>query len=399
MTQMREVAAKFKQLFLDFLESEQSSGILLIVCTVMSLVLANSRFGVEYQHLWHTNIGFSFGNLHPQQSFLHLIDDGLMTVFFLLIGLEIEHEVYIGELSSLKSASLPLFAAIGGMAMPALIHHVLNLGYATQSGSGIPTATDIAFALGVLGLFGSRVPLSLKIFLTAFAIIDDLGAIIVIAVFYVSDFSFFNLSLALGIFGLLLILNRLKVLWLPFYLVPGLAMWYFMLQSGVHPTIVGVLLAFAIPFGGGSGNYPSYKLQHALHKPVAYLIMPLFAMANTGIPITAESLAQLASPNALGILAGLVLGKPLGIVLFSLLAVKLGLSQLPSDVCWKQIIGVGFLGGIGFTMSIFITLLAFNDPALILVSKLSILIGSLVAGVIGFLILQAATSDVKSLSR
>jgi len=236
------------------------------------------------------------------------------------------------------------------------------------------------------------VPLSLKIFLTALAIIDDLGAIIVIAVFYVRDFSLLNLALSLGIFAVLLVLNRLRVLWLPLYLVPGLAMWYFMLHSGVHPTIVGVLLAFAIPFGGGSADSPSYKLQHALHKPVAYLIMPLFALANTGIPISAESLAQLASPNAMGILAGLILGKPVGIVLFSAIAVKLGMSQLPSEVSWKQIVGVGFLGGIGFTMSIFITLLAFTDPDIILVSKQSILIGSLIAGVAGFLILQAATT-------
>lgn len=392
MPELKSLAARLKQLFLEFLESEQASGLLLILCTCLSLLLANSSFGSSYVGFWHTGIDFSIGpQIHVEQTLVHLINDGLMTIFFLLIGLEIEREVYLGELSSLKGASLPIFAAIGGMATPALIHYLFNIGLPTRSGSGIPTATDIAFALGILGLFGNRVPLSLKIFLTALAIIDDLGAIVVIAIFYVSHFSFFYLALALVVFCLLLVLNRLGVLRLPFYLIPGLFMWYFMLRSGVHPTIVGVLLAFAIPFGGGGGSFPSYRLQHLLHKPVAYVIMPLFAMANTGIVIGADAFAQLASPNALGILAGLIVGKPVGIVLCSLVAVKLGLAQLPSEVTWRQLIGVGFLGGIGFTMSIFITLLAFQDPATVQSSKLSILIGSLVAGAIGFLILRATT--------
>ncbi|GFO58007.1 Na(+)/H(+) antiporter NhaA [Geomonas silvestris] len=391
MTKIVMLVQKFKQLFLDFLASEQASGLLLIICTAVSVALANSPAGHGYQEFWHTKVGFDIAGIEVRQSLVHLIDDGLMTVFFLLIGLEIEREVYVGELSSLKQASLPIFAALGGMAVPALLHYVFNAGTPTQAGAGIPTATDIAFALGILGLFGNRVPLSLKIFLTALAIIDDLGAILLIAIFYVSEFSFFYLSLALAVFAVLVVLNRLKVLWLPAYLVPGALMWYFMLKSGVHPTIVGVLLAFAIPFGGGSDNFPSYRLQHALHKPVAYLIMPIFAMANTGIVVNLEAFAQLLSPNALGILSGLVLGKPAGIVLFSLLAVSLGLSQLPSQVNWKQLIGVGFLGGIGFTMSIFITLLAYSDPTTVQVSKLSILVASLLAGTAGYLILHRTT--------
>lgn len=392
MTKITALGHKFKHLFLEFLESEQASGLLLIICTAVSVVLANSTVGHGYQEFWHTKVGFDIAGIEVRQSLVHLIDDGLMTVFFLLIGLEIEREVYVGELSSLKQASLPIFAALGGMAVPALLHYVFNAGTPTQAGAGIPTATDIAFALGILGLFGNRVPLSLKIFLTALAIIDDLGAILLIAIFYVSEFSFFYLSLALAVFAGLVVLNRLKVLWLPAYLVPGALMWYFMLKSGVHPTIVGVLLAFAIPFGGGSDNFPSYRLQHALHKPVAYLIMPIFAMANTGIVVNLEACAQLLSPNALGILSGLVLGKPAGIVLFSMLAVSLGLSQLPSQVNWKQLIGVGFLAGIGFTMSIFITLLAYGDPAIIQISKLSILVASLLAGTAGYLILHRTTS-------
>jgi NhaA family Na+:H+ antiporter len=314
-----------------------------------------------------------------------------MAIFFLLIGLEIEREFYIGELSILKNASLPVVAAIGGMATPTLLHFMLNHSAETAAGIGIPMATDIAFALGVLSLLGSSVPVSLTIFLTALAIIDDLGAIAVIALFYASDFSLLYLVLALGIFAGLLTLNRLGVHRLPFYLVPGFFMWYFMLKSGIHASIAGILLAFAVPFGRGDEASPSYKLQHFLHKPVAFIIMPLFALANTGIPLTGNWIAGLATSNSLGIFAGLFVGKPLGIVLFSFLAVKSGLSELPGDVDWKHIIAVGFLSGIGFTMSIFITILAFDNPELVQGSKISILLSSLLAGAAGFLILRGLT--------
>ncbi|MCX5861605.1 MAG: Na+/H+ antiporter NhaA [Deltaproteobacteria bacterium] len=385
---------KLSKLFEEFFESEQVSGIILILCTVTSIVIANSYFGKDYLDFWHTKIGFEIGGIALKYSLEHWINDGLMAIFFLLIGLEIERELYVGELSDLKNATLPVFAAIGGMCTPALLHFLLNRGTETQAGVGIPMATDIAFALGVLALLGSRVTISLKIFLAALAIIDDLGAIVIIALFYVGDLSLLYLGLALGIYVGLLILNRLGVHRLLFYLIPGFVMWYIMLKSGIHATIAGVLLAFAIPFARGDEESPSYKLQHFLHKPVAFIIMPLFALANTGIALTGNWIEGLATSNSLGIFAGLFFGKPLGIALFSVLAVKLGLSQLPGDVSWRNIIGAGFLGGIGFTMSIFITLLAFGNPEIVQSSKISILVGSLVAGTVGFLILNRQTASI-----
>ncbi|MGO9139167.1 MAG: Na+/H+ antiporter NhaA [Syntrophales bacterium] len=386
---------KLTKLFVDFFECQQASGIILIICTVTSIAIANSYVGKGYVDFWHTKFGFGIGNtIFLKYSLEHWINDGLMAIFFLLIGLEIERELYVGELSNPKNTSLPIVAAIGGMATPALLHFLLNQGTATAGGAAIPIATDIAFSLGVLALLGNRVPVSLKIFLAALAIIDDLGAIVVIALFYVGEFSLLYLVLALGIFAGLLILNRLGLNWLPLYLVPGFIMWYFMLKSGVHATIAGVLLAFAIPFGSGDNKSPSYRVQHFLHKPVAFIIVPLFALANTDIALTGNWLEGLATSNCLGIFAGLFIGKPLGIVLFSLLAVKLGLSQLPSGVFWKHIIGAGFLGGIGFTMSIFITLLAFANPETVLSSKIIILLSSLLAGAIGFLILSKRTKSI-----
>jgi len=390
---------KLTKLFVEFFENEQASGIILILCTVTSIAIANSYFGKGYLDFWHTKVGLEIGDtIFLKFSLEHWINDGLMAIFFLLIGLEIERELYVGELSNSKNASLPIVAAIGGMVTPALLHFLLNRGTETQAGVGIPMATDIAFALGVLALLGSRVPISLKIFLTALAIIDDLGAIVIIALFYVGDFSLLYLLLALGIFAGLLILNRLGVHRLPFYLIPGFVMWYFMLKSGIHATIGGVLLAFAIPFAHGDEESPSYKLQHFLHRPVAFIIMPLFALANTGIALTGNWIEGLATSNSLGIFAGLFFGKPLGIALFSVLAVKLGLSQLPSDVFWRHIIGAGFLGGIGFTMSIFITLLAFGNLEIVQSSKISILLSSFLAGTVGFLILNKQTASISNRS-
>jgi NhaA family Na+:H+ antiporter len=385
---------KLTKLFVDFIESEKASGIILILCTLISIAIANSAFGKGYLEFWHAKVGVD----SLVFSLEHWINDGLMAIFFLLIGLEIERELYVGELSNARNATLPIIAAIGGMATPALIHFLVNRGSETFSGAGIPMATDIAFALGVLALLGNRVPVSLKIFLTALAIIDDLGAIIVIALCYPHDFSLFNLVLALGIFAGLLLLNRLGILRLPLYLVAGVVMWYFMLKSGVHAAIAGVLLAFAIPFGNGDNKSPSYKLQHFLHKPVAFLIMPIFALANTGITLSDNWTAGLATSNSIGIFAGLFAGKPLGITLFSVLAVKLGVSQLPGDLTWWHIIGAGFLGGIGFTMSIFITLLAFDNPEIVQSSKICILLSSFFAGTVGFLILNKHISGLSTRS-
>lgn len=369
---------KLTKTFKSFFQSEKAGGLILVFVTLLSLCLANSPIQVEYISFWETNLG--------HHSITHWINDGLMTIFFLLIGLELEREMYQGELSSLKNAALPIFGALGGMLVPAGLFLLLNFGTSTQNGAGIPMATDIAFALGVLSLLGTRVPASLKIFLTALAVIDDLGAIIVIAVFYTTTIAFVNLGIALGIMGGLFILNRMKVYNLIPYLIGGIAMWYFMINSGVHATITGVLLAFVIPFGDGREQSPSYILQHFLHKPVAFAILPLFAVANTCIAINSGWEGGLTHSNSLGILLGLVIGKPVGIFLFSFLGVSLGLCTLPQDIKWKTIMGAGMLGGIGFTMSIFITLLAFNTDgsAIITYSKIAILLASFIAGTLGF---------------
>lgn len=370
------------KLFKDFFESEKAGGFVLIACTLLSLWLTNSYFGDDYLSLWHFQIG--------HHSFEQWINDGLMTIFFLLIGLELEREIYAGELSNVKNALLPIFAAVGGMLVPAGLYLFLNYGTETQSGAGIPMATDIAFALGILSLLGSRVPVSLKIFLTALAVIDDLGAILIIAIFYTKNLVWSNLFIALGIFAFLLVLNRLKVRNLIPYLVLGVVMWYFMLNSGVHATITGVLLAFAIPFGNGNTKSTSYILQHFLHKPVAFIILPLFALANTAIVLNSDWHQALSHNYTLGIAAGLIIGKPIGIWLFSFLAVKLKMCQLPEDLNWQSIFGVSFLGGIGFTMSIFITLLAFSDAEHINNAKIMILISSSIAAIFGLLYLKAS---------
>jgi NhaA family Na+:H+ antiporter len=379
---------KKTKLFTEFFESEKAGGILLVLVTILSIILANSFWQKEYINFWHQSIG--------SHSIVDWINDGLMAIFFLLIGLELEREIYQGELSNLKNAALPVFGALGGMLIPAGIYLWMNFGTPTQPGAGIPMATDIAFAIGILSLLGNRVPTSLKVFLTALAVIDDLGAIIVIAIFYTKTIAFTNLLIALGIWVALLILKRLKVRNLIPYLIGGVFMWYFMLYSGIHATITGVLLAFAIPFGKGDKKSSSYILQDFLHKPVAFLILPLFALANTCISIGNNWKSGLGHENSLGIITGLVIGKPLGIVLFSILGVSLGLCTLPSDLKWKNIIGAGLLGGIGFTMSIFITLLAFDDAEVINNSKIAILIASLIAGSIGFGVLQLTLKKQKN---
>jgi NhaA family Na+:H+ antiporter len=260
-----------------------------------------------------------------------------MTIFFLLIGLELEREIYLGELSNIKDALLPIFAAAGGMLVPAGLYLLLNYGTAAHSGAGIPMATDIAFALGILSLLGNRVPLSLKIFLTALAVIDDLGAIMVIAIFYTDTIFWTNLGMAMGTLLFLFVLNRMKVKSLVPYLIGGVVMWYFMLNSGIHATITGVLLAFVIPFGNGDKKSTSYKLQHFLHKPVGFFILPLFALANTAIVISSNVGETLSQHYSLGIALGLIVGKPLGIYLFSFLAVSAGLCKLP-DMNWRTVI-------------------------------------------------------------
>jgi NhaA family Na+:H+ antiporter len=380
---MGVVQRKLSNSFKEFFDSEKASGILLIVCTVVSLLLTNSPIGENYLGIWQMYIA--------GLSVEHWVNDALMAIFFLLIGLELERELYNGELSNFKNALLPIFAAAGGLATPALIHYVLNAGTPTQAGIGIPMATDIAFALGVLALLGSRVPASLKIFLTALAVMDDLGAIIVIAIFYTAELATLYLFGAIVVFGILILFNKAKVMSLIPYLIGGALMWFLMLKSGVHATIAGVLLAFAIPFSAKEDDAasPSHRLEHFLHKPVAFIILPIFALANTGIVIGADWASSLTGPNSLGIIGGLVVGKPIGITLLSLIAVSVGICRLPLDLNWKHIFGAGLLGGIGFTMSIFITNLAFvGNAETINASKMAILLASLTAGTIGFLWLK-----------
>lgn len=378
------IERKLSNSFKSFFESEKSGGIVLIISTVVSMLIANSFIGPEYKAMWLTYIG--------PLTLEYWINDGLMAIFFLMVGLELKRELISGELSNVRNALLPVMAALGGFFLPAGIHFALNAGTPYQPGIGIPMATDIAFALGVLALLGSRVPASLKIFLTALAVIDDLGAILVIAVFYTTSFSAAFLFGSLAIFvGLLLLDKYAGVKHLAIYLVLGCVMWFLMFKSGVHATIAGVLLAFAIPASTIEDDQksPSHRLEHFLHWPVAFTILPLFALANTGIVIGSDALQILTTTNSIGIYLGLVAGKPIGIFAFSFLAVKTGICRLPLDLNWKHVFGAGLVAGIGFTMSIFIANLAFpgNDDA-INASTFAVLVASLCAGILGFVWLK-----------
>ena len=389
---MNKASTTLSNTFNRFFDSEKSSGILLIVFTLVSILLANSPIGHEYLSLWQIHVA--------GLSLEHWINDGLMAIFFLLIGLELEREIYVGELSNFKNALLPIFAAIGGMLVPALIHYSFNQSTPTQNGIGIPMATDIAFALGVLAILGNRIPASLKVFVVAFAVIDDLGAIVLIAVFYTAKFSASYLLAALLVWAVLILLNRLfRVMSLLPYIVGGVIMWFFMLQSGIHATVAGIMLAFAIPFSVKDDDQksPSHKLEHFLHKPVAFIILPIFALANTGITIEAGWMNDLMSANSLGIMLGLIVGKPLGVGLLCFVAVITGICRLPADLKWRHIIGAGILGGIGFTMSIFITNLAFPASIeTINAAKMAILLASLSAGVLGFIWFKLFTKTAAS---
>lgn len=365
-------------LFKEFFDSERAGGLILIICTLVSIIVSNSALKDSYQGVWDFNIG--------SHSLQHWINDGLMTVFFLLIGLELEREIYVGELSTLKKTLFPVSAALGGMIVPALIYTLFNAGTPASNGFGIPMATDIAFAVGILSMIRNA-PLSLKVFLTGLAIVDDLGAILIIAIFYTEQIVVLNLAASLLIFGGLIILNKSKVDNLLPYIIGGAAMWYFMSVSGVHATISGVLLAFAIPFRKTTRS-PSDRLQHFLHKPVAFFILPVFALANTAIEFDTAIKDIFNHSYVIGIMAGLIIGKPLGILLFGYAAVKMKICSLPSDLGWRHITGTGFIAGIGFTMSVFITLLAFADPDTVNNSKIAILLASVLAGLSGFLLLK-----------
>lgn len=374
--------------FRDFFRSEQIGGIILIFSVIISLSLANSALGSGFENLLSTQIGFDGAGLDLKYSLSQWINDGLMAIFFLLIGLEIKREIIEGELSTPRKAAMPIFAALGGMFLPAGIYFIFNSNLETISGWGIPMATDIAFALGVLSLLGRRVPTSLKVFLAALAIVDDLGAILVIALFYTKELYLDQLLYSAGIIVLLVGMNYLGVKKLFFYIIPGIFLWYFIHHSGIHATIAGVLLALTIPTNPVKSTSPLEQLEHMIVKPVNFLIMPIFALANTNIRFESQMIEGLTSPLGLGIIFGLLVGKPIGVSIFSWIAVKSGIASLPSRANWKHIFGLGLLSGIGFTMSIFIALLSFDNPIYDVEAKFSILVASVLAGVSGFLFLH-----------
>ncbi|MEO6168480.1 MAG: Na+/H+ antiporter NhaA [Chitinophagales bacterium] len=368
----------------EMAQKGQLTGILLIFSTVISVGLSNSALQSWYLHFWHLQLGTSF----LQLSLEHWINDGLMVIFFFMVGLEIRREVVQGELSDIRQSLLPVMAAVGGMAVPALFFVIFNLQSGFLNGWAVPTATDIAFSLGVLSLMGNKVPFALKIFLTALAIIDDLGAVLVIAVFYTGEIHLDQLLYAVATIVLLLAFNRFKVRPLIFYILPGMVLWWFILHSGVHATIAGVVLAFCIPM------HAVEKVEHALQRPVNFLILPLFALANTAIPFPEGGIRVLFQPLSLGIIAGLLIGKPLGIFSVAWLSVRAGWTQLPQLVSWRKLLAAGFAAGIGFTMSIFIANLAFSDILVLDGSKLAILVGSLAAGVVSVLLLATDKESV-----
>jgi len=419
--------------FQEFFQQEASSGILLIVATVIALVWANSPWGESYIHLWETKLTISVGSFELSKDLIHWINDGLMAVFFFVVGLEIKREVMVGELASPRQAILPIIAAVGGMALPAGFYLLFNAGGTAQSGWGIPMATDIAFALGVLSLLGKRVPISLKVFLTAVAIVDDLGAVLVIALFYTSELVWVSLFVG-GLFLIaLIIVNRLGVRNPMIYSLLGLGLWVAFLKSGIHATIAGVLLAMTIPVktrintdefykhasffleefrkhgkpgesvltnknqraaiqaievAAEHAQTPLQRLEHTLHPWVSYFIMPFFALANAGVVLRGDLFSIFIQPVTLGIMAGLIFGKQIGVFIASYIAIKLKWADLPSGMTWGRLYGLAWLAGIGFTMSLFITSLAFTDAGILAMAKAGILIASLISGTIGAFVLN-----------
>lgn len=382
--------------FREFLKSSFAGGIILFSCVILALIVANTPLYASVMEFLNKEVGFESDHVHLKYSWLLWLNDGLMAIFFLLVGLEIKREIVEGELSSPSKAILPILAAVGGALLPAIIYFVLNQGTNTANGWGIPMATDIAFALAVITLLGNKVPASLKIFLAALAIVDDLLAILVIAIFYSNGIHATYLFIALGIFLFLIVLNKLGVKAIWAYLIPGLFIWYFVHHSGIHATIAGVLVAITLPTTPDAEESPLEKLEHLLTKPVNFIIIPLFAFANTLIPIHGEMIGGLTSKLGIGIIFGLIAGKSIGIFLICYIAKKLKIAQLPEGAGWKQIFGVGLLGGIGFTMSIFISILSFDDSMLIEEAKFAVLIASLCAGLLGYVVLSAVSAAKKT---
>lgn len=365
-----------------FIHLEYTGGIFLFASVIIALIWANSPFHSSYHHLWETKFAIGAGRFNLDKPLHIWINDGLMAVFFFVVGLELKREFMDGELSTIKKASLPMVAALGGMLVPAVIYFLINKGTASENGWGIPMATDIAFALALISMAGKHIPLSVKVFLSALAVADDLGAILVIAFFYITHLSLIPLGTALALLLVLVAANRMGVKHFVFYLLVGLGVWVGFLLSGIHATIAGVLVAFTIP------RSILQKIENSLHPWVAFLIMPLFALANAGMDIGANFFSSLLNPVSIGVAAGLVVGKFTGILLFTWIMVKSGFSQLPNQAGWVHIIGVAFLAGVGFTMSLFISNLAFEKQGFIEQAKYGILTASIVAGVLGTVVLK-----------
>ena len=375
--------------FKNFVKSNNFGGILLFLCVILSLIVANSAMGEKLQNILDTVVGFENESVHLNYSVSMWINDGLMAIFFLLVGLEIKREIVEGELSSPKKALLPILCAIGGAIVPAIIFFMFNSGTETIHGWAIPMATDIAFALAVISLLDKRVPASLKIFLAALAIVDDLIAILVIAFFYSNGIELVYLGYAAVGMTVLILMNRFNVKNPYLYLIPGVFIWYFVHHSGIHATIAGVMVAMTLPTNDTNVESPLERLEHALVNPVNFFIIPIFAFANTNITLQSEMLHGLTAPLGLGIFFGLMFGKPIGILLTSWICSRFGIASLPEGSSWMHIIGVGMLAGIGFTMSIFISILSFKNPLFVSEAKLSVLLTSVIAGTAGFLLLKA----------
>ena len=379
----------------EFIRLETSGGVVLMIAAIFAMIIANTPLSATYDLILGTYIKVGIGNFEIAKPAILWINDGLMAIFFFLVGLEIKREVLAGELSSFDKAILPIMAAIGGMAVPGIIFAIVNWGTPENlNGWAIPTATDIAFALGILALVGSRAPIALKIFLLAIAIIDDLGAIVIIAIFYTSELSINALSISMIGFAAAIALNRLGIQRTAPYLLVGIIVWVFVLKSGVHATLAGVLIAFTIPLKAKNEDEALlYKMEHGLHPWVAFLILPVFAFANAGVNFTGIGIDDLLQPLTLGIAVGLFLGKQIGIFLATWIGVKSGIARLPENVSWKHVYGVACLTGVGFTMSLFIGSLAFTTADAMNAVRLGVVLGSVLSGIIGYLLLKSAAHE------
>ncbi len=379
----------------EFIRLETSGGVVLMIAAIFAMIIANTPLSATYDLILGTYIKVGIGNFEIAKPAILWINDGLMAIFFFLVGLEIKREVLAGELSSFDKAILPIMAAIGGMAVPGIIFAIVNWGTPENlNGWAIPTATDIAFALGILALIGSRAPIALKIFLLAIAIIDDLGAIVIIAIFYTSELSINALSISMIGFAAAIALNRLGIQRTAPYLLVGIIVWVFVLKSGVHATLAGVLIAFTIPLKAKNEDEALlYKMEHGLHPWVAFLILPVFAFANAGVNFTGIGIDDLLQPLTLGIAVGLFFGKQIGIFLATWIGVKSGIARLPENVSWKHVYGVACLTGVGFTMSLFIGSLAFTTADVMNAVRLGVVLGSVLSGIIGYLLLKSAAHD------